>query len=69
MALCCTGLHCPKRYQCGRYYANDTSGEIKQVENLYWFGSGGINTPETYWCGEYGNWGMYVPIQKENSGF
>ena len=65
--MLCTGTHCPKKDQCGRYYANCKIVGLQVVESYYSYGSGCLSADGneiTHVCGEYGNWGMYKPIER-----
>lgn len=64
--MACCSNQCERRHKCANHMNNPrgTNG-IESVENYYWFGSGSISSEgctETWWCGPYGNWGMFTPV-------
>lgn len=61
--MSCGGTKCKKRDTCKRYMCNDTS--IDAYYDLSVEGSGGYNMPDTYMCGDLGNYARYDEIPPE----
>lgn len=65
MTTCCS-TQCKKRYDCTRHCFNSVS--TYPSEDYYTFGYGSISSDDCkveHWCGELGEYKMFVPIQKK----
>ena len=65
MKTVCCSVQCVRQGECANHAINNEG--MNCCEGFYSFGSGSISTgglKENFWCGELGNWGMFVPIEK-----
>lgn len=67
--LGCVSDSCRFKATCAIYFTKLPRGEVHTLENLADFGMGSSSSAGTsleYFCGELGNYGLYIPtIQVE----
>ena len=67
--MACCSSQCERRHLCAHYMGNlSESDRVESVESYYTFGSGSISSEGCkayYWCGPYGDWRMFTPINVE----